>query len=439
MFLKIKNLGKKRLKNLSLFSFFIFYFIFIISIILLSSIYCYLSISKYGIADENFEIIFKKLQFDFGNLAHNFYYNNDFFQNRNGVDYYLFKSPFLPFLLVNIAKISNNIYFIFITKNLITYSILFFSLFFLLKRYNKNVILFVSILILFLINPYNLHVGFNIFFEDNLLALLLPSLFLILNLDSDKKYFFSSLIIFVLYNTKSSMFFFSLFLPFLILFLEKKKLHIKIIPFYGLIFAISLWGLFGLEKTGKFPFAGKLITSNSEALNHVILNDKFLDYYPYKSVDLIPKDISIPQNLKSEWEIFNYYNQKNKDYFRNNFTSYLLTFPEKIKFIFFNIYKDSLFPDDKGIYNNKIMISYLLNKIFFNLAILLLIIDLYKKYKSKKILEHGKLDIYFLFFLIFSLFPHLVAWATAKHLVAIQQISMIYLCLKLSNKFKILN
>ena len=154
--------------------------------------------------------------------------------------------------------------------------------------------------------------GFNIFFEDNLLALLLPSLFLILNLDSDKKYFFSSLIIFVLYNTKSSMFFFSLFLPFLILFLEKKKLHIKIIPFYGLIFAISLWGLFGLEKTGKFPFAGKLITSNSEALNHVILNDKFLDYYPYKSVDLIPKDISIPQNLKSEWEIFDYYNKKIK-------------------------------------------------------------------------------------------------------------------------------
>ena len=227
--------------------------------------------------------------------------------------------------------------------------------------------------------------GFNIFFEDNLLALLLPSLFLILNLDSDKKYFFSSLIIFVLYNTKSSMFFFSLFLPFLILFLEKKETSHKdnSILWFN-FFAISLWGLFGLEKTGKFPFAGKLITSNSEALNHVILNDKFLDYYPYKSVDLIPKDVSIPQNLKSEWEIFDYYNKKNKDYLRNNITNYLLTFPEKIKFIFFNIYKDSLFPDDKGIYNNKIMISYLLNKIFFNLAILLLIMELYKSTKVKK-------------------------------------------------------
>ncbi len=83
------------------------------------------------------------------------------------------------------------------------------------------------------------------------------------------------------------------------------------------------------------------------------------------------------------------------------------------------------------------MVSYLLNKIFFNLAILYLIIELYKKYKNKKIIKCEKLDIYFLFFLIFSLFPHLIAWATAKHLVAIQQISMIYLCLKLSNKFKI--
>ena len=382
------------------------------------------------------EIIFRKLTFGFGDLTHNFYYNDNFFQNRNGVDYYLFKSPFLPFLLVNIAKISNNIYFIFITKNLITYSILFFSLFYFLKKFNKNIFLFTLILILFLINPYNIHVGFNIFFEDNLIALLLPSLFLIINSENNKKYFFCSLIIFVLYNTKSSMFFFTLFLPFLILFLEKKKLHLKIIPLYGLFFAIILWGLFGLEKTGKFPFAGKLITSNSIALNHVILNDNFLDYYPYKSVDLIPKETLVPKNLNNEWEIFEYYNKKNKDYLKNNINNYLLISPTKINFIFFNIYKNSVWPDDKGIFKNEFMISYLLNKIFFNLAVLLLIIELYKKYKLRQIIEYEKINIYFLFFLIFSLFPHLIAWATAKHLVAIQQISMIYLCLKLSNKFK---
>ena len=69
-------------------------------------------------------------------------------------------------------------------------------------------------------------------------------------------------------------------------------------------------GTFGLEKTGKFPFAGKLITSNSIALNHVILNDNFLDYYPYKSVDLIPKETLVPKNLNNEWEIFEYYNKK---------------------------------------------------------------------------------------------------------------------------------
>ena len=39
---------------------------------------------------------------------------------------------------------------------------------------------------------------------------------------------------------------------------------------------------------------------------------------------------SANKNLKSEWEIFDYYNKKNKDYLRNNITNYLLTFPEKI-------------------------------------------------------------------------------------------------------------
>ena len=165
MFSNIKNLSKKKLKNLSHFNLCIFYFLYIILIIILSSIYCHLSISKFGIANENLEIIFRKLTFGFGDLTHNFYYNDNFFQNRNGVDYYLFKSPFLPFLLVNIAKISNNIYFIFITKNLITYSILFFSLFYFLKKFNKNIFLFTLILILFLINPYNIHVGFNIFLK----------------------------------------------------------------------------------------------------------------------------------------------------------------------------------------------------------------------------------------------------------------------------------
>ncbi len=437
MFSIIKNFFKKKIKKLSQTDIFLIYIFFIISIIIFSSIYCYLNILKFGIADENLEIIFKKLQFDFGNLSHNFYFNNEFLQKRNDVDYYLFKSPALPFLIVNLAKISNNIYFIFIAKNLITYSILFFSLFYFLKRFDKNIFLLGFILILFILNPYNTHVGLNIFFEDNLIALLLPSLFLIINCVEKKKFYFASFIIFVLYNTKSSMFFFTLFLPLLILIIEKQKLIFKTIPTYGLVIAILFWGFFGLEKTGRFPFAGKLITSNSEALNHVVLNDNFLDYYPYKSVDLIPKNISIPQNLNTEWEIFDFYDQKNKEYLRNNLTKYLLTIPIKIKFILFNIHKDSVFPDDKGIYNNKFMLSYLLNKIFFNCAILLLLLEFYNAYINKKKVMLEKLDIYFIFFLIFSLFPHVVAWATAKHLVAIQQISMIYLCVKLSNKLKI--
>ena len=65
MFSNIKNLSKKKIKNLSHFNLCIFYFLYIIVIIILSSIYCHLSISKFGIANENLEIIFRKLTFGF--------------------------------------------------------------------------------------------------------------------------------------------------------------------------------------------------------------------------------------------------------------------------------------------------------------------------------------------------------------------------------------
>jgi len=78
-----------------------------------------------------------------------------------------------------------------------------------------------------------------------------------------------------------------------------------------------------------------------------------------------------------------------------------------------------------------------MNKFFFNLGILMLVITFITNFKSlnsvKKII-HFKLEIYYLFFLVFNLFPHVAAWATAKHLVPIQLISLIYLILKLSEK-----
>ena len=310
------------------------------------------------------------------------------------------------------------------------------SLFISLKK-NFKVYAFLSILIIFLSNPYNTHVSLNIFFEDNLICLLIPSLFVLLICDNNKRFFIISLILFFLYLSKSSMLILTLVLPFIIFYIEKNKKILKFLPALGVIIAILLWGLYGYNKTGRFPFGGSVITSNSEALHNVVLNKKFLDYYPYKSVDLIPNDKRIPKTLTNEWEVFDYYDKKNQEYLKRNFHLYLKGIFVKIKFILFNIYKDSTFPDENNNFNNKFMPSYLFNKVIFNLAIFIFVLKLYEITKSRKIqnkTNYYKIDFYFIVIMVLSLMPHIIAWATAKHLVAAQQICLIYLMLKFFKK-----
>ena len=229
----------------------------------------------------------------------------------------------------------------------------------------------------------------------------------------------------------------TLVLPFIIFYIEKNKKILKFLPALGVIIAILLWGLYGYNKTGRFPFGGSVITSNSEALHNVVLNKKFLDYYPYKSVDLIPNDKRIPKTLTNEWEVFDYYDKKNQEYLKRNFHLYLKGIFVKIKFILFNIYKDSTFPDENNNFNNKFMPSYLFNKVIFNLAIFIFVLKLYEITKSRKIqnkTNYYKIDFYFIVIMVLSLMPHIIAWATAKHLVAAQQICLIFLFLKFFKK-----
>lgn len=433
------NFINKNISQLSFKQSLIVYLIFILVVSLLTALYANLIISKFEIADINNNIIFSSLQFDYGELTENFFYSGDFSQIRteNKIKYYLFKSPLLAIILCYTAKISTNIYFIFIFKNIITFSILFISLFISL-RLNFKLYVFLFILIAFMLNPYNIHVSLNIFFEDNLIALLLPSLFILLICDDKKRFYLISIILFFLYLSKSSMLILTLILPLIFFIFERNKKILKSLPLLSVIFAILIWGFFGYNKTGRFPFAGSLITSNSEALHNVVLNKEFLDYYPYKSVDLIPNNNKIPKDLSTEWEVFDYYNVKNKRFLQDNFYLYLQGIPVKIKFIFFNIYKDSTFPDDNNKFNNELMFSYLANKIIFNLAIIIFVIRLYLIAKNKKNfykIYDFKIDIYFFLILLLSLLPHVIAWATAKHLVAVQQVCLIYIIWNFFRKF----
>ena len=76
----------KCLNDISLKNIFIIYIFFVLFITTLSIIYCYLTIIKFEIADNNLEIIFKNLQFDYGKLTDNMYYNNSFSQIKYGTN-----------------------------------------------------------------------------------------------------------------------------------------------------------------------------------------------------------------------------------------------------------------------------------------------------------------------------------------------------------------
>ena len=95
-----------------------------------------------------------------------------------------------------------------------------------------------------------------------------------------------------------------------------------------------------------------------------------------------------------------------------------------MKFIFFGINRDGAQPDNNGNYNNKIRVSMVLAKIIFNLAIILSLTKLIKNYKK---IINFKEEFYFLSLMALNIAPHLIGWATSKHLVGILNISIIYL------------
>ena len=101
-----------------------------------------------------------------------------------------------------------------------------------------------------------------------------------------------------------------------------------------------------------------------------------------------------------------------------------------MNFIFLNINKDNVWPDENGNFNNPIIYSYIFNKLFFVSAIVISFFIAIKNIINLNKFEKYKIEIYYLSIIVLNLLPHLAAWATAKHLVAIQLVSLIYLFLK---------
>jgi hypothetical protein len=338
-------------------------YLFYISFVSSSAyLFAFLFQEKFHVMDQNYNIIIENLSFEFGGLIKNLFYYGNYYQIINGIKFYLIKLPAIPLLLFFLFKISLNYYFIVIFKNIIIFTLYFFFCYALLKDF-KDKILFIAILIIPAIIPYNFLVTLNYVYEDNFIAIFLPLLFVSLISENQKKFIFSSLILFILYFVKTSVFLIVLIIPLLIIIFEKKvKIFMKTLPLLASILAIFLWGYFGYFNTGRFPFGSTGASNNSYVLSSV-LNKEFKNYYPNKSTDLIP--ISKPNNFfKSEWEFYDYYNIKNKNYLKYNFSSYIEDIGLKLNFIFFGIRVDGVNSNNLESSNNPIRYSSIFSKFF---------------------------------------------------------------------------
>jgi len=364
----------------------------------------------------------QNIPFAYGDLIYNLINSKQYVSYEFGLEMYLSRLPILPLIISFLYTISKNIYFIVIIKNIILFSVFFYCAIIFTLSHNLQKKHLILLLIIFLYNPYNLIVNLNFVYADFLTGVLVPSLFLVCSSTNKNKYLISSIIIFVLYLSKTNMFFLSLSLPLFIFIIEKNIK--KILPLVGLILALSIWGVFGLIKTDRIPFGPSNITINSWGLSHV-LNEEFKDTYPQKTVDLINfKDKR--KIFEKEWDFYDFYNQRNILYIKNNKKEFIENIFLKIKFIFTDVYVDGSQSKD-DIDTKKIRFSNIPNKILFNISILILIYNFYKLFKYKK---YEKIDFYFLIFITMYLFPLIIGWATSKHLVGIFITSKIYLMIK---------
>jgi len=404
------------------------YFFFLLLIILSSLLFLFFLIKNYNLVDHNYNLILRNVTFDHGQLLENIFYKKNYQQNFLGINFYVMILPALPLLITFLGKISLNIFFIIFIKNIFFFSFSFFIIYKCLRSLRLKIFHLALFLFLVLYNPYNLIVQMQIVYADTITASLLPLLFLLLVSGYQKKIIFISIILFILYLTKSNMFFLTMLIPLLFIYFEKKKYKSKLLflPLLSVFVAIIIWGSFGFLKTGIFPFGKKITSINSVAMTYV-LNERFQDFYPKKSTDLIPSDLRIPKNIKTEWEVYDFFEKKNSEFFKKNYKKYFNNILIKIKFIFFSYYRDGALPDKDGNFDNSLRFSTILNKIFINISVLIL---LFNFFKSPANFFKCKIDVYFLFFLILLILPHLYAWATSKHLVGLSIVCTFYCLLK---------
>ena len=375
----------------------------------------------------NNSIKLENIPFNIGNLINNLLHKSSYKVQMHGIDFYLDRLPFVAFITIIISKISSNIYFFLLIKN-----IFFFSLFFYICNktkyiFHKNLYFFFALTHIFFFNFYNLQTSLNFVFEDAYISILLPSLFLILINERIKyKEILASIFLILLFFTKTTMIYLTIVISVLIIFSEKTKLTIKYLPIFCIVICLFIWGLFGYNKTKRIPFLNSISSTNQEALA-LVFNDKFNYIYPEKIIDILYSEV-ISKNLpsfKSEWEYHDYFKDRNLKYLAENKLEIAKGLVKKFNFLFFNI-------KDKG----KFSIPHTLNRIVYLFSLLIFFYKIIKKKINKE-------DIYFITIITTNLLPLMIGWITSKHLVPIFVTCHIYCLLNINRvideKFRNIN
>ena len=96
---------------------------------------------------------------------------------------------------------------------------------------------------------------------------------------------------------------------------------------------------------------------------HLATHKDFFEYFPKKSVDILQSKIDIPENIKTENQFFDYFDDKNKIFYSENKNKikYLKDSIKKINFILFNIYRDGTREKNGKYDNSKTQVPFFFN------------------------------------------------------------------------------
>lgn len=404
---------------------FIFIYIALISFIafmLLTIIWHSYITSRFPyLINEHGQLVYSRLDFFFGPLLENLVNKNEYFFSYLNQKIYLGRMPLIPFFLDStLTYVTKSYLGILIIKNFILISLV---LFFLKKFLKKNLLIFISLIILFY-NPYNTLTIVRLIPEESYTSIFLLILFLGLSLHKKPNFILVGILITLIYLTKASMLFFCYFLTiFLILIFKSKE---SFLPFILILCTYLFWASNGYYKTGKFvsPFS---ISSISGLTLSVAYDKNFLKIYPKQSPDIlldkiIKKNKDKISKSRSEHELDKIF----KDEVFNKIISdkffVVKSFFRKLYVLFINIKFDAqtLLSDN---YNN-IRFTEIPNKIFFNVSLLLLMMSLINNKKFERE------DYYYIVFIIFYLLPYMIGFIYTRHMVPLYILGNFYIFLK---------